>query len=59
MSDTLIRTLLIEDNPGDAELVRTYLADEPDVRVELTHADRFTRGLTCWAPPPPTSCSWT
>ncbi|ACY17136.1 response regulator [Haliangium ochraceum] len=31
------RLLLIEDNPGDAELLRAYLDDLPDHRFEIAH----------------------
>ena len=37
--------LLIEDNPGDARLIREMLAEEPAVPFRLSHADRLARGL--------------
>ncbi len=37
--------LLIEDNPGDARLIREILAEESAVPFRLTHADRLSRGL--------------
>ncbi len=42
-----IRALLIEDNPGDARLIREMLRDAggAPVAVELTHADRLALGL--------------
>ena len=41
-----VRVLLVEDNPGDAQLVRTYLkCAEPPVCFELEHVDRLTKGL--------------
>jgi len=43
----LIRALLIEDNPGDARLVREFLRDAGTrlATVDLTHADRLANGL--------------
>jgi signal transduction histidine kinase len=42
-----IRALLIEDNPGDARLIREMLRDAggAPATVELTHADRLALGL--------------
>jgi signal transduction histidine kinase len=42
-----VRALLIEDNPGDARLIREMLRDagEGHVLVELAHADRLSAGL--------------
>lgn len=40
-----IRILLIEDTPEDAHLLRTLLAQEPEHRFELQHADRLAKGL--------------
>src|SRR5690242_16128999 len=37
--------LLIEDNPGDARLIREMLAEEPDTPFTLHCADRLARGL--------------
>jgi diguanylate cyclase (GGDEF)-like protein len=37
--------LLIEDNPGDARLIREMLAEEEAVPFVLTHADRLSRGI--------------
>jgi phosphoserine phosphatase RsbU/P len=46
-SGELIRALLIEDNPGDARLVREFLRDAGTAlaSVDLTHADRLADGL--------------
>lgn len=44
--DTLPRKiLLIEDNPGDARLIRALLAEEPGRAFELAQADRLATGL--------------
>jgi len=37
MTDTLIHTLLVEDNPGDARLVVEMLREERTTEFELTH----------------------
>jgi diguanylate cyclase (GGDEF)-like protein len=37
--------LLIEDNPGDARLIREMLAEEETAPFVLTHADRLSRGI--------------
>jgi PAS domain S-box-containing protein len=40
-----IRILLIEDNPGDVRLLREHLAEAGVGRFELTHVDRLSAGL--------------
>jgi len=37
--------LLIEDNPGDARLIREMLAEEPDAPFEISCVDRLAHGL--------------
>ncbi len=37
--------LLIEDNPGDARLIREMLAEEPATAFRLKHVERLARGL--------------
>jgi len=37
--------LLIEDNPGDARLIREMIAEDPDAPFELHCADRLSHGL--------------
>lgn len=39
--------LLVEDNPGDVRLLRTYLAEPDGERFEVTHADRLDAGCAC------------
>ncbi len=47
MKEKLIRVLLVEDNPGDARLMKEYLS-EPEYRVfELTHKERLSQALEC------------
>ena len=45
MSDSAIDLLLIEDNPGDAGLIRAHLAEQPDFAVHLEQVDRLSAGL--------------
>lgn len=40
------RVLLIEDNPGDARLIRELLSAEEGASFFLEHADRLSAGLT-------------
>jgi signal transduction histidine kinase len=43
----LLRVLVIEDNPGDARLVREWLAEVPDARCRLTWLNRCAAALAC------------
>jgi signal transduction histidine kinase len=45
MSDGVVRVLLVEDAPDDAQVIREALAGSKDVRFELEWADRLTTGL--------------
>jgi DNA-binding response OmpR family regulator len=46
MADTTpIRILLIEDNPGDARLIREMLAEVAALRFELHHVERFADAM--------------
>ena len=46
MSDAAaLRILLVEDNPGDARLIRETLRDAGSLRFELRHADRLSAAL--------------
>jgi PAS domain S-box-containing protein len=40
-----MQVLLIEDNPGDARLIREFLADAKVPQFRLVHADRLDTGL--------------
>ena len=42
---TDLKVLLIEDNPGDARLIRAYFAQVEGLRVELQHVQRLSDGL--------------
>src|SRR5438874_1532370 len=45
MNDSPIRVLLVEDNPGDADLLRVVLADAPAAHFTLEWVDRLAAGL--------------
>ncbi|MCS6977050.1 MAG: response regulator [Gemmatales bacterium] len=45
MSAKPIRVLLIEDNPGDAHLIRILLEEVENATFEVERADRLTTGL--------------
>ena len=47
MSNKNVKILLIEDNPGDARLIKEMLAEAPDVSFELESANRLSAGLKC------------
>ena len=50
MSEKIIRVLLIEDNPGDARLVKEALLElKPRLQVSLEHVSRLSDGLACLA----------
>jgi PAS domain S-box-containing protein len=45
VSDSNLKVLLIEDNSGDARLIREMLLEVPQTRFELEVADRLATGL--------------
>jgi len=45
MNDTLIKVLLIEDNPGDARLIREMLAEARTTRFDVHCHDQLSIGL--------------
>ena len=45
MTEKCITVLLIEDNPGDARLIREVLEEETSAQFKLEHADRLGAGL--------------
>jgi serine phosphatase RsbU (regulator of sigma subunit) len=49
MTGKTIPVLLIEDNPGDARLIREMLAETGDVRFELTTVPSLQEGQRCLA----------
>jgi signal transduction histidine kinase len=52
MSDQATRVLLIEDNPGDADLVRLRLV-EGNSTVEVSCVERLADGMACLSQHPP------
>jgi len=40
-----MRVLLVEDNPGDARLIRIYLAEAGAAAFDLAHADKLAEGI--------------
>jgi two-component system cell cycle sensor histidine kinase/response regulator CckA len=40
-----LRVLLVEDNPGDADLITELLSDDDRIAFDLDHADRLTKAL--------------
>jgi DNA-binding NtrC family response regulator len=49
LPEASIRLLLIEDNPGDADLVREMLDSTSEASFELEHAERLSGGLALLA----------
>jgi sigma-B regulation protein RsbU (phosphoserine phosphatase) len=45
IGDGPVRILLVEDNPGDARLLRETLRDAESLRFELAHAGRLSEAL--------------
>lgn len=45
MSDKPIKILLVEDNPGDAQLVKEMLAEATTAKFESRHAERLAEAL--------------
>jgi PAS domain S-box-containing protein len=43
--DRPIRVLLVEDNPGDARLLRELIAEDRRMRAEVTHVDYLARAF--------------
>ena len=46
MSSAPINVLLVEDNPGDARLLRELLQETGSSQFELVHAERFSEAMT-------------
>ena len=49
MPESLVRLLLIEDNPGDADLIRELLDSTSATRFRLSQASRLAEGLSLLA----------
>lgn len=45
MAENTVRVLLIEDNPGDARLIREMLSEVKSPRFEFHHCSRLSEGL--------------
>ena len=41
-----INILLVEDNPGDARLVKEFLSSKSDI-FNLTHVNKFSQAIEC------------
>ena len=49
---SLLRLLMIEDNRGDAILIREMLADQTVYRIDLTHVESMTAAALCLSTEP-------
>src|SRR2546423_1661854 len=47
MTTSTLNVLLVEDNPGDARLLREGLQEIQALRFELTHVETVTCALEC------------
>jgi PAS domain S-box-containing protein len=47
MSEASTHILLVEDNAGDARLLRVLLAEGDHDRFKVTHVDRLVKGIDC------------
>ncbi|HEX2054918.1 MAG TPA: PAS domain S-box protein, partial [Nitrospiraceae bacterium] len=47
MSDVHTHILLVEDNKGDARLLKLLLEEADPTRFKLTHVDRLADGISC------------
>ena len=45
MADAPVQILLVEDNPGDARLLRELLSEVGSLSFELTHVDRLSEAM--------------
>lgn len=45
MKDEQTKILLIEDNPGDARLIREMLSEQSNISFDIRHAERLSEGL--------------
>ncbi len=45
LDSPLIKVLLVEDNPGDARLLRELLSEAETERFDITHAERLDKAL--------------
>ncbi|MGA9533596.1 MAG: diguanylate cyclase [Anaerolineales bacterium] len=53
LADRPIKVLLIEDNPGDARLIRLYAEENGDQYIQLRIADRLQQGIEQLRAEPP------
>ncbi|MBI3537833.1 MAG: response regulator, partial [Chloroflexi bacterium] len=49
MDEKPIRVLLVEDNPGDARLLREMFGEAVSPTFELTHVERLNEAMQCLA----------
>lgn len=49
MTDDRLKVLLVEDNPGDARLLRELVADSTAARISLSHVSRLSEAMDALA----------
>ena len=47
MTEPMSKVLLVEDNPGDARLLREFLNEVTSLRFHISHVESLTEALSC------------